>query len=505
MIYADSHLSTPVAAPAVTLPWITGNPHSLYARVRAITTNGATPWSSAFGFDMVPPPAPAALTSYPGLLRWSTIDGAYGYQVWIIETRKIENVTSNVLDERELYTLHQSAQWTANVHWRVRALRLTNTSTGAVLNGVPAIQYGAWSPVYSAPNPTPTDSPLKLVATVSTITSDGTTGSEAHTLMPAFTWTGDQGTFGEKGELFRVYVFTDSQCLNRVFTSAVVGSPAYAPRPFGPLKLPATVKALGDARNAFLPDGSEPASLTFDGETVSPTESQPDATPTLTVPGAPGETTAAAPATTPASTPSTGSTSGLTFSGRTGAPTDLWDVNWPESGYYWTVVPVTAEVQADGSTIIYRDMELPEDACWAGRVMRFGKESQPALTSSGNLFATGLSSTGRLTSALHTTAFYGEPLISWTPSLSADAYEVQWSKSRYPFVAETASTGGNGLMTSATSVVMPVGPGVWWYRVRGFDFSLPTGSQQMSWSIPARLVVAKPSFKILPAPKKKKH
>jgi hypothetical protein len=54
--------------------------------------------------------------------------------------------------------------------------------------------------------------------------------------------------------------------------------------------------------------------------------------------------------------------------------------------------------------------------------------------------------------------------------------------------------------------VLPVGPGTWWYRVRGFDYSLPTGAQQMSWSDPAKLVVAAPKFKLVgttsPAPTK---
>ncbi|HXR12828.1 MAG TPA: hypothetical protein VN770_11070, partial [Gaiellaceae bacterium] len=54
-----------------------------------------------------------------------------------------------------------------------------------------------------------------------------------------------------------------------------------------------------------------------------------------------------------------------------------------------------------------------------------------------------------------------------------------------------------GLMTFSTSIVLPVGPGTWWYRVRGFDYSLPTGAQQMSWSDPAELVVAQPKFKIV--------
>src|SRR5581483_11252816 len=75
------------------------------------------------------------------------------------------------------------------------------------------------------------------------------------------------------------------------------------------------------------------------------------------------------------------------------------------------------------------------------------------------LFATGLSSDGRLTSAVHTTAFYGQPLVSWTPALGAEVYEVQWSKTQYPFTPQATSTGTLGIMTSATSVVLPVTPG----------------------------------------------
>jgi hypothetical protein len=153
----------------------------------------------------------------------------------------------------------------------------------------------------------------------------------------------------------------------------------------------------------------------------------------------------------------------------------------------------------------YIDTELAQDACASGRWARFGKESEPSLTASGELFATGLSSDGRLTSARHTTAFYGQPLVSWTPALGATAYEVQWGKTRYPFQPEPIPGGGNkGYMTTGTSLVLPVGPGVWYYRVRGFDYSLPSGSQQMSWSEPAKLVVAKPKFRIVPTKKPKK-
>jgi hypothetical protein len=131
--------------------------------------------------------------------------------------------------------------------------------------------------------------------------------------------------------------------------------------------------------------------------------------------------------------------------------------------------------------------------------MRFGKDSEPSLTSAGDLFASGLSSAGKLTSARSTSKFYGYPLVAWTPAFGAYAYEVQWSKTRYPFKPQPNPQNGNalGTMTSGTSAVLPLSPGTWYYRVRGFDFSLRTGSQQMSWSDPARIVVAKPKFRVV--------
>ena len=49
-----------------------------------------------------------------------------------------------------------------------------------------------------------------------------------------------------------------------------------------------------------------------------------------------------------------------------GPPSDLWDVNWPSAGYYWTVVGV----KYDQTTGTYIDTELPQDACAAGREQR---------------------------------------------------------------------------------------------------------------------------------------
>jgi hypothetical protein len=381
--------------------------------------------------------------------------------------------------------------------------------------------------------------------------------------MPAFTWTGDQAVDGTSAELFRVYVFTDKQCLNRVFTSAVVGGPAYAPRPFGPLALPALPAALPAARASYLRDGSEPDTYTFDGNSVRTTELSAPATPTTAVPSDSDTSSGGSTA--------TGPTQIQVGSGVLGAPVDLWDTDWPSSGYYWTVIPVAAVspgalktstgatapiggtslgvvsalgfssgdtvllgsalnqetvtvIAVSGSTLTlaaplkfahgvgepivrtggnlqYTDLELPQDVCAAPyyRVSRFGKNSEPSLTAAGELFASGLSPKGRLTAGTSSQAFYGAPLVAWTPALGATVYEVQWSKKRYPFKPEPDPHNQNalGTITLGTSTVLPLKPGTWYYRVRGFNYALPTGAQQMSWSDPAKIVVAKPKFKVV--------
>src|SRR5919204_2724190 len=334
--------------------------------------------------------------------------------------------------------------------------------------------------------------------------------------------------------------------------------------PAAPSPLPTSPTEIPDARASYIAtDGPEPQGYMYDGSTVSTTESMPAATPTTAVPSDQDSGSSASATTTSAP-------SQLTLTGNLGAPVDLWDTDWPNGGYYWTVVPVQAvspgalstsvalpgsaantttipvtsafefatgdtvligttgnqeaatvtsvkapnltlaaplkfahgvgePVVRTGGNLQYRDLELPQDVCAAGRVMRFGKDSEPSLTAAGDLFASGLSSSGRLVSAHSTSKFYGNPLVAWTPAFGAYAYEVQWSKTRYPFKPEPDPENQNalGTMTMGTSAVLPLKPGTWYYRVRGFDFSLRTGSQMMSWSDPAKIVVAKPKFKIV--------
>jgi hypothetical protein len=187
-----------------------------------------------------------------------------------------------------------------------------------------------------------------------------------------------------------------------------------------------------------------------------------------------------------------------------GSPVDLWDTNWPVGRYYWAVVPVYWAVVVDplsppgGSTsapIVFFDGEVPQDECTALRSGTFGKASEPAavLDAVSRIpYMWGLSVKGALQRATtHMPKVYGAPLVAWEPALGASAYEVQWSKTAYPWRPQ-----GN-LFTFSTSTTLQLKPGRWYYRVRGIDLSLPTGSAQMAWSNKIGVTIAKPKFKVV--------
>jgi hypothetical protein len=463
VLWNATNLRSPVVSIPIALPWITGNPYSLYAHVRAITGKGVTPWSTPYGFNMRWPSVPTPLPSYPGLIRWTPVPGATQYNVWLVDVGKVFATMTNVADEREYYSFHNGTSWTGVVHWRVRPERYLY---GAATNGLPVVSFGPWSPVYTSYNPPFVVGPLSAVAAVSDATSNAL-GAQPHRLMPGFAFDGDVG-LGGTGSLFRVYISTDRDCVNTVYRGAIVGSPAYAPRPTGPLGLPTKHDELVAAANGYLKDGLEGATYMSDGFSYPTTES----------------TTAAPPA-------SGGGTSAPPPQTVTGAKVDLWDTDWPEGRYYWTVVPVEV---IDGEPTVYIDTELPQEACQAGRVLTFGKTSEPAVTAEQGAYASGLSPRGQLFSANKSAAsFYGPPLVAWKPALGAYEYEVQWSHKAYPFSA----VGQIKTPTSSTSYVLPVGPGTWYYRVRGLNAFIPGNEPMMSWSDPTKLVVARPSFRVV--------
>ena len=173
------------------------------------------------------------------------------------------------------------------MRWRIRALRTDRTDNNQQTrqNGLPAVGYGPWSPVYSSTNPPYVGGPIKLGHTVSDVVSAGDDGSPAHRLMPAFTFSGDQASDGTSAELFRDLRLhrpaMPESCLRkrrdrrpRLRAAPVRAARAARHRP----------AALPAARATYLSDGSEPDSYTFDGLKVQSTELKAPATPTTAVP-----------------------------------------------------------------------------------------------------------------------------------------------------------------------------------------------------------------------------
>ena len=463
IVWSSSSLGAPIKTPAtsvpVALPWITGNPYSLYARVRGIDShNRSGKWSRPYGFNMRWPAKPVPATpQYPGLVRWTPVEGATMYEVWLRGARSTFFTTTNVADQRDHYTFHRTMPWMATVDWRVRAVRQLY---GDIPNGLPAVSYGPWSDVFVNFNPPTLPGLLSTFGTASgSVVSSATSPSAtAHELTPAFLWSGDTRS-GHSYEFFRVAVFTDVDCVNRVYSGSVVGSPAWAPRVGMAIKLPGSAGELSTAGGAWPSYGAGAPVLTPNGQSfVSADEAGGASTPTQ----------GAAP------------------------KIDLWDTAWPRGGYYWQVIPVApVPSREDPQKLEFREVEIAEDACRTSGAVRFGKQSNAPRLGAKAPYISGLSTAGRLMSASSARqAFYGTPIVAWEPVWNAHEYQIQLSKSANPWQTVRSLT------TPATATVLPVEKGVWYYRVRGLNPSLPK-RPEMTWSKPVRLRVAGPRFRIV--------
>jgi hypothetical protein len=490
ILFHQAGIAQPAVAVPLQLPWMTGRPYALWAHVRFVGKDGSTTaWSSPFGFDMRwrDRDVPTAQTAPLGLVRWTPVEGATAYEVLYTDPTPSTSfyTTTNVADQREYWTFHQSAVFGSSIHWRVRAVRYVDQEH-PLPNGIPAVSYGPWSPVQTTVIPPAPllSGPLAPVQTISDTVDDPGRPVRAHELMPGFAWQGSAAVGGLSvgSPLYRVYVATDESCVNTVFVGAVVGSPAYAPRIYGgPLTLPQNTKDLGTWQaGRYKLGGSEGNAFDVTGTKIVTNED-----PTKPVGGG-----AAA------------STDGATLNGKPVAHTDLWDSGWPNGRYYWTVVPVATTVEVlDGDTgaatsqaIEYSDTAAPQDACESGRAMSFGKVSSPVVTESSTPYASGIEPNGRMTAAVRRAPrFHGTPLVAWEPATGAQTYQVQWSKSRYPW-----KTVGTPIETPATAVVLPITkPGRWYYRVRGVNPSLPSGAKTMTWSAPVELSISGDVFSVV--------
>lgn len=490
IFWASSSLRSPAVAIPLTLPWMTGAPYAAYARVRAVTHAGTSQWSSSYGFNIRWKDVPQQSASYPGLARWTPVEGATSYQVWFTDIKRVVETRVNAVDEREFYAFHQGANFTAAIRWRVRAVRRVAKLQGFIT----PVNFGPWSQTFTSSNPGIDDGVVHPVAAVTARATSTPTSAKAHEMTPAFVFAGSRDAAGNQYGMYRIYVFSDRQCVNTVFRGAIVGGPAYAARNKGTIKLPKDATAVADAATSILELGDEGTSFTAEGLMAkSATEAGGSS-------GSSG-TPAVPPVTTPPPSSTAPGTPVEQASNSTWPQIELLESGWPNGRYFWTVVPVklVPKTASDGtiSEYAYFDAELPQDACAAGRVLAFGKASPPVVAGQGTAYASGLSPSGRLiASSVGNKPFYGHPLVAWLPAPGADTYEIEWSPSRYPWraIKRVAVDGG-------TATTLPLKPGSWWYRIRGINSALPQGHQFMGWSQPLQLRVASPKFRLVASSK----
>jgi hypothetical protein len=487
IFWASSSLKSPAVAIPLTLPWMTGAPYAAYARVRAVTGKSTSPWSAGYGFNIRWKDVPQKSASYPGLSRWTPIEGATSYQVWFTDIKRVVETRVNAVDQREFYAFHQGASFTGAIKWRVRAVRRVAKLQGFIT----PVNYGPWSPTFTSTNPAMDDGIVRPVAATTGLATSTPTSAKAHEMTPAFVFAGSRDASGNTHSFYRVYVFSDQQCVNTVFRGAIVGGPAYAARNKGTIKLPTDTKAVADAAGTFLEPGDEGKSFTAEGILSKPASEAGAA-------AASGAVATPAPATAPAGSATPAPVEQA--SNSSWPQIELLESGWPNGRFYWTVVPVklVPKIASDGkvSSYEYFDAELPQDACAGGRVLAFGKASSPVVAGQGTAYASGLSPAGRLIASAGGRPFYGHPLVAWLPAPGADTYEIEWSPSRYPWRAVKRLSVDGG-----TAKTLPLKPGSWWYRIRGINDALPAGHQYMSWSPPLRLTVTKPKFRLVASSK----
>ncbi|MFL5962991.1 MAG: hypothetical protein ACJ757_08895 [Gaiellaceae bacterium] len=459
MLVDDSKVDTPVTSLQRQVPWMTGRPYALWVRVRALNGSRVSRWSTPFGFNTSWKEIPSQLPAPNGLIRWKPVDGASAYEVWFPDIALRFRTLTNVADEREYWTL-MSPGAARVVHWRVRALRYVKDAK--LPNKIQVVTYGPYSRRFtSINNTTLLSTPVQGTHVVSDVDST----QRPHALMPGFAWDGNGSG------LSRVYVFSDRGCINSVTVGSLVYGPAWAPRFAPPLALPTDPKSsytYGPQANAEMTDYTK---IVTAEEAAAVASSSAGA----------GSSGAATTAPDPSFTTDPGTIA-------------LPDIGWPTGRFWWTVVPVQV-LQATDGTLYYRDAELPQDACAAGHVWSFGIQSMPVTkTETGGPFASGQNGSRVVSAATKTPSFVQLPVVTWTPVLGAQAYEIQLSRHVYPWRTELSQA---AVVPSVTLKLTKQQSGVWYYRVRGINGYLPGTAIKMTWSTPTAVRISGDRFVIV--------
>ncbi len=219
-LYAN--LKSPAVSIDVALPWITGSPYALYAHVRAHTVDGPTPWSTPFGFNIRWTSIPRDLDSkHAGLVRWSPVEGATAYQVWIVRCQ------ANVHDDDERRGRTRPLQLPAHRPLLHELDLVPRPRTADALRGgglraardlVGAVEPNLQRP--SAPALAGRRSRTSQRCRMCSRTPRQIARTHSRRASCSAATSGGSMDYynGASTELFRVYVATDRDCVNIVYT-----------------------------------------------------------------------------------------------------------------------------------------------------------------------------------------------------------------------------------------------------------------------------------------------
>ena len=336
----------PATAIPLSLPWMTGKPYAAYARVRAVNAEqGLAVERARTASTSAGRTSRSSCPSTPGLSRWTPVEGATGYEVWFTNIGGCEKhvtMRTNAVDHREAYAFHDGAGLDVDGQWRVRAVR--NGDGDRPPERPPRRLLRPVEPEYTSNNAAAVRRRSRRSPPSRTAPTSKAGDAHDHELTPAFAFSGREAlnTFGGSDfGLYRVYVATDSDCVNVIYKGAVVGSPGLcAP----------------DERAAAAPDRPDEGarrrrwrscSTTAPRRTRSWPASCPSRRPSRRRP-------------TPRTTTATERSAGSSDVGARRAPSarrrrgrlattpkavDLPESGWPNGRFYWTVVPVEARAR----------------------------------------------------------------------------------------------------------------------------------------------------------------